>query len=124
MVGCIAAQSIGEPCTQMTLNTFHFSGVASKNNTVQGIPRLKEILDGTRKCRTPSNLLRILGERARSEEFAAAFARTLSATKLGMLVRRTEMVLDPDLTTSVVDEDRMMVHLNNFFEDAALEVAG
>jgi DNA-directed RNA polymerase beta' subunit len=40
-VGAIAATSIGEPSTQMTLKTFHFAGVASMNIT-QGVPRIKE----------------------------------------------------------------------------------
>ena len=44
MVGVIAGQSIGEPTTQMTLNTFHFAGVASKSNVTRGVPRLKELL--------------------------------------------------------------------------------
>merc|ERR1719350_2720207 len=39
MVGALAAQSLGEPATQMTLNTFHFAGVSSKNVTL-GVPRL------------------------------------------------------------------------------------
>ena len=43
-VGMIAAQSIGEPTTQMTLNTFHFAGVASKSNVLRGVPRIEEIL--------------------------------------------------------------------------------
>ena len=38
MVGALAAQSLGEPATQMTLNTFHFAGVSSKNVTL-GVPR-------------------------------------------------------------------------------------
>ncbi|KAI4292943.1 DNA-directed RNA polymerase I subunit RPA1, partial [Pancytospora philotis] len=42
-VGIIAAQSIGEPSTQMTLNTFHLAGVGGRNVTL-GIPRLREIL--------------------------------------------------------------------------------
>ncbi|KAM0687678.1 hypothetical protein COBT_001079 [Conglomerata obtusa] len=42
-VGILAAQSVGEPSTQMTLNTFHLAGVGSKNVTL-GIPRLVEIL--------------------------------------------------------------------------------
>lgn len=42
MVGALAAQSLGEPATQMTLNTFHFAGVSSKNVTL-GVPRLKVI---------------------------------------------------------------------------------
>ena len=44
MVGMIAAQSIGEPTTQLTLNTFHFAGVASKSNVTRGVPRIEEIL--------------------------------------------------------------------------------
>ena len=42
MVGIVAAQSIGEPTTQMTLNTFHFAGVASKSNVTRGVPELKK----------------------------------------------------------------------------------
>jgi DNA-directed RNA polymerase I subunit RPA1 len=49
-VGTIAAQSIGEPSTQMTLNTFHLAGHGGANMTL-GIPRLKEIL-----MTTPSNI--------------------------------------------------------------------
>ena len=50
MVGMIsAAQSIGEPTTQMTLNTFHFAGVASKSNVTRGVPRIEEILIIIRK---------------------------------------------------------------------------
>ena len=42
-VGIVAAQSVGEPSTQMTLNTFHFAGFGAKNVTL-GIPRLREIV--------------------------------------------------------------------------------
>ncbi|XP_045464776.1 DNA-directed RNA polymerase III subunit RPC1 [Harmonia axyridis] len=51
-VGALAAQSIGEPGTQMTLKTFHFAGVASMNIT-QGVPRLKEIMNATPNISTP-----------------------------------------------------------------------
>ncbi len=44
MIGTVAAQSIGEPTTQMTLNTFHFAGVSAKNVTL-GVPRLTEIIN-------------------------------------------------------------------------------
>jgi DNA-directed RNA polymerase II subunit RPB1 len=44
MVGSIAAQSIGEPATQMTLNTFHLAGVSSVNVAL-GVPRLKEVIN-------------------------------------------------------------------------------
>jgi DNA-directed RNA polymerase II subunit RPB1 len=39
-IGSVAAQSIGEPTTQMTLNTFHLAGVSDKNVTL-GVPRLQ-----------------------------------------------------------------------------------
>ncbi|EPY20321.1 DNA-directed RNA polymerase III subunit RPC1 [Strigomonas culicis] len=50
--GAIAAQSIGEPSTQMTLRTFHFAGVASMNIT-QGVPRLVEVINANRNINTP-----------------------------------------------------------------------
>jgi len=51
-VGIVAAESIGEPGTQMTLNTFHFAGVAEMNVTM-GLPRIIEILDGRKELTTP-----------------------------------------------------------------------
>ncbi len=51
-VGLVSAESIGEPGTQMTLNTFHFAGVAEMNVTM-GLPRIIEILDGRKKVKTP-----------------------------------------------------------------------
>lgn len=50
-VGIISAESIGEPGTQMTLNTFHFAGVAEMNVTT-GLPRLIEVLDGRKTIAT------------------------------------------------------------------------
>lgn len=50
-VGLVAAESIGEPGTQMTLNTFHFAGVAEMNVTT-GLPRLIEVLDGRKEIAT------------------------------------------------------------------------
>ncbi|XP_053689355.1 DNA-directed RNA polymerase I subunit RPA1 [Sabethes cyaneus] len=53
-VGVLAAQSIGEPSTQMTLNTFHFAGRGEMNVTL-GIPRLREILMlASQHIKTPS----------------------------------------------------------------------
>ena len=50
--GVLAAQSIGEPATQMTLNTFHNAGIASKNVTL-GVPRLKEVINVSKRNKTP-----------------------------------------------------------------------
>lgn len=51
-VGAIGAQSISEPGTQMTLKTFHFSGISSMNVTL-GVPRLKEIINASKNISTP-----------------------------------------------------------------------
>lgn len=51
-VGLVSAESIGEPGTQMTLNTFHFAGVAEMNVTM-GLPRIIEIFDGRKEISTP-----------------------------------------------------------------------
>ena len=50
----IAAQSIGEPTTQMTLNTFHYAGVSSKSQVVRGVPRVKEIINVSKNMKSPS----------------------------------------------------------------------
>ena len=52
-VGLVSAESIGEPGTQMTLNTFHYAGVAEMNVTM-GLPRIIEILDGRKSITTPT----------------------------------------------------------------------
>ncbi len=50
-VGVIAAQSIGEPGTQLTMRTFHTGGVASSEDITQGLPRVEELFE----CRNPKN---------------------------------------------------------------------
>ncbi len=69
MCGPLAAQSLGEPATQMTLNTFHYAGVSAKNVTL-GVPRLKEIINISKKPKTPSLTVFLLGQPARDAERA------------------------------------------------------
>jgi len=56
MVGALAAQSIGEPTTQLTLNTFHSAGTV-KANATQGVPRIEELLQATQNLKSPLNYL-------------------------------------------------------------------
>ena len=60
-VGAVAAQSLGEPATQMTLNTFHFAGVSSKNVTL-GVPRLEEIINCTKGDKMKSTLTTFIAD--------------------------------------------------------------
>ena len=66
MVGSIAAHSLGEPATQMTLNTFHFAGVSSKNVTL-GVPRLKEVINVARTIKTPMVSVYLAGRKKKKE---------------------------------------------------------
>ncbi|KAI4246633.1 MAG: hypothetical protein LQ352_006359, partial [Teloschistes flavicans] len=80
-VGIVAGQSIGEPSTQMTLNTFHLAGHSTKNVTL-GIPRLREIvMTASRSISTPTMTLHLIEELddAAGEQFAKAITKlTLS----------------------------------------------
>ena len=60
-VGIIAAQSIGEPGTQLTMRTFHTGGVASAEDITQGLPRVEELFDG-RKPKSLAIISEIDGE--------------------------------------------------------------
>ena len=57
MVGILAAQSIGEPTTQLNLNTKHFVGVASKSGTASGVPRINELLSFSKNIKTPEMII-------------------------------------------------------------------
>jgi DNA-directed RNA polymerase II subunit RPB1 len=61
-VGSLAAHSLGEPATQMTLNTFHFAGVSSKNVTL-GVPRLKEVINVAKTIATPMVSIYLSGKK-------------------------------------------------------------
>ncbi|KAG9879577.1 beta and beta-prime subunits of DNA dependent RNA-polymerase, partial [Aureobasidium melanogenum] len=76
-VGVVAGQSVGEPSTQMTLNTFHLAGHAAKNVTL-GIPRLREIvMTASATIATPTMTLHVNPEipKEESEQFAKGISR-------------------------------------------------
>ncbi|KAJ3073317.1 DNA-directed RNA polymerase II subunit rpb1 [Podochytrium sp. JEL0797] len=95
MVGTIAAQSIGEPATQMTLNTFHLAGVGSKKVT-SGVPRLKEIINVAVNLRTPSLSVHLTPEYNYSTTVAQKIQSTIEYTNLKRMTAFTEIWYDPD----------------------------
>ena len=103
-VGTVAAQSIGEPTTQMTLNTFHFAGVSAKNVTL-GVPRLTEIINVSKNIKTPSLSVYLTGAAARDREAAKAVQCALEHTTLRRVTAAVEIHYDPDPTTTVIAED-------------------
>ncbi|KAK8854811.1 hypothetical protein IAR55_003550 [Kwoniella newhampshirensis] len=123
MVGTLAAQSIGEPATQMTLNTFHYAGVASKSVT-GGVPRLKEIINVAVNIRTPALNVYLDREYSRTEEDAHQIMRKLTYTRLRDITASVEIFYDPKLDSTDIEEDRDFV--DAFFaipdEDIRLEL--
>ncbi|KAJ3342246.1 DNA-directed RNA polymerase II subunit rpb1 [Entophlyctis luteolus] len=95
MVGTIAAQSIGEPATQMTLNTFHLAGVGSKKVT-SGVPRLKEIINVAVNLRTPSLSIHMTNEYNHSLATAQKIQAKVEYTNLKRITTFTEIWYDPD----------------------------
>ncbi|EDS26516.1 conserved hypothetical protein [Culex quinquefasciatus] len=92
-VGALAAQSIGEPGTQMTLKTFHFAGVASMNIT-QGVPRIVEIINATKAISTPIITAEIADNT--SMEFARKVKARIEKTTLGEISSYIEEVYKSD----------------------------
>ncbi len=78
-VGIVAAQSIGEPGTQMTLRTFHYAGVREQNVTL-GLPRLIEIVDARRIPSTPIMSIYLDKDNRKSKEAATEVARNIIYT--------------------------------------------
>ena len=110
MVGAMAAQSIGEPATQMTLNTFHFAGVSSKNVTL-GVPRLKEIINISKSPKAPSLTVFLTGAAARDAEKAKAVLCRLEHTTLRIVTANTAIYYDPDPQNTVIAEDQEFVNV-------------
>src|SRR5580700_2928970 len=92
-VGILAAQSIGEPGTQMTLRTFHYAGVAEMNVTL-GLPRLIELVDARRVPSTPMMTVHVERKLRADRE---------AVEKIGLLIEVTTL---PDVATvgTVVEE--------------------
>ncbi|VDO23815.1 unnamed protein product [Heligmosomoides polygyrus] len=94
-VGAIAATSIGEPSTQMTLKTFHFAGVASMNIT-QGVPRIKEIINAVKAISTPIITAKLVN--CKDEKLARQVKARIDVTTLGEICDYIEEVNMPDNT--------------------------
>lgn len=91
-VGAVAAQSIGEPATQMTLKTFHFAGVASMNVTL-GVPRIKEIINAAKTISTPIITCALVDEH--SEVSARIVKGRIERVALGDVCFYMKEVYDP-----------------------------
>lgn len=103
-IGCVAAQSISEPATQMTLNTFHYSGVSATNVTL-GVTRLREIINVAKKIKTPSLSIYLKPGVNSTKESAKNVQCALEYTNLRCVTEATEIWYDPDPTGTIIEKD-------------------
>ncbi|MHB1493121.1 MAG: DNA-directed RNA polymerase subunit A'' [Thermoplasmataceae archaeon] len=110
-VGIIAAQSIGEPGTQMTMRTFHFAGVREVNVTL-GLPRLIEIVDARRTPSTPTMTIFLKPEFEKDEEVTSRVVKEIENTSIIDICDIETDVEDMTLTIKPIKErlkERMVV---------------
>ena len=126
-VGIIAAQSIGEPATQMTLNTFHLAGVAAKSGMTRGVPRLKEVFKVTKSPKATSLSIFLKPEYRESKEKAREVAQDLELTMLRDIVTTLGLYYDPKDDDTVLESDKELLAFYSLFEQRMLnegETAG
>jgi DNA-directed RNA polymerase II subunit RPB1 len=116
MVGMIAAQSIGEPTTQLTLNTFHFAGVGSKSNVTRGVPRIEEILSLSDNPKSLSCTIYLNKLSCYDQNKAKEYISKIENTKLRSLVESIEICFDPDDLNTLMTEDVDVMKEYNEFE--------
>ena len=116
LVGIIAAQSIGEPTTQLTLNTFHLAGVAAKSNMTRGVPRVKELLKATHKPKATSITVYLKPEFRSNKDAVREVMQDLELTLLKDIVLKSAIYYDPKDAETVIEEDRDIINFYNMFE--------
>jgi len=119
-VGIISAQSIGEPSTQMTLNTFHFAGISSKSQVTRGLGRFKEVLSATRKIKSPYLTVYLKDDYKYNKNKANQVINDIAIIKIKDLIDSTEIYYEnnnnmkniPDINT-----DASLDAVYNVFEE-------
>jgi DNA-directed RNA polymerase II subunit RPB1 len=128
MVGMIAAQSIGEPTTQMTLNTFHYAGVASKSNVTRGVPRIEEILSITENPKNPSLTIYLKETDETDKEKAHNMINKLEHTKMVDIVDKLDIYFDPDDMATLIEQDKPMIdryyYYDKIFDECSKTLGG
>jgi len=136
MVGVIAAQTIGEMGTQMTLDSFHVSGTAAAVKATSGVPRLKEILSATKKTKTPTLIIYMKPDVAsvinpimaedgvdynddridKTKLIAMNVKNSIEITKLSDILEYSEIYWDTEQFDKLNDKDKGILEIYNKFK--------
>ena len=119
MVGALAAQSIGEPATQMTLNTFHFAGVSAKSNVTRGIPRLTELLHVSKNIKSPSTMIAILPEYSSDNTKLSFVKNKLEYITMKDILLSSSIYYDPENSNyeTIIKEDNELLSIYKEFQN-------
>lgn len=104
-VGLVAAESIGEPSTQMTLNTFHFAGVSEMNVTT-GLPRIIEVLDGRAEIATKMMSIYLKKPYSEGKEIKK-IAESIKETTLREYIKEISIDIADSQMTAVLSEEKL-----------------
>lgn len=126
MVGSLAAESFGEPCTQMTLNTFHSAGQGARVVS-SGIPRVLELLYMSKNIKTPSVAIAVDETLAQSQQMFHKWKHLLKDTTFGDLIlpETVNILWEPDPREPSPDAtytEKALVRLHSLFLDPGLMV--
>ncbi|CAK9436049.1 uncharacterized protein LODBEIA_P06070 [Lodderomyces beijingensis] len=114
-VGIVASQSIGEPSTQMTLNTFHFAGHGAANVTL-GIPRMREIImTASAMIKTPQMTLPLLNDV--SDEMADAFCKSIGRVVMSEFVDSVTVTENTSQDEDGSNTRSYVIHLGFYTKD-------
>ena len=110
-VGTVAAQSVGEPGTQMTMRTFHYAGVVELNVTL-GLPRLIEIVDARKKISTPTMDIYFEEGKNQDEEFVKTTANKIGKSTINDVLsdfnlNYAEMKIEATLDPKKIEDKRL-----------------
>lgn len=114
MVGIIAAQSLGERTTQMTLNTFHSAGISSTSNVTRGLPRLKELLHISKNIKNPFMHVN-LNKKNPDIKYIRNTINNILNVDINDIILTSSIYFDPDDYNTVIDND--IENLNKYFEN-------
>jgi len=137
MVGIVAAQTIGEMGTQMTLDSFHVSGTEAAVKATSGVPRLKEILSATKKTKTPTLNIYMKNEMSSvtnpimtedgvdtnderietAKSYAMKIKNSIEITKLSDILEYSEIYWDNGKYETSIDADKGILDIYKEFAE-------
>lgn len=107
MVGVIAAQSIGEPVTQLALGAYHLSGGLTSQSVVtnSGVPRIQEIINMSKEIKTPSMTVYMKPQYSGNRDIALQVKNDIEYTEIKDLLLSSEILYIPDKNKGKYEED-------------------